>query len=204
MINPWAKKEPSQEKMMQDQRRHEIDETLLANETHPSNADVEFHLENQNKLAELTKWQQDLSPMLSQLFKNLCGVTTDEDGNLMQIDGYQAVCNFTAAKRWIDFIKPLDKNVMNGAWTIKQVNDTMIWIDDTVVQDIIEHWKEYNVEYSIAIFDYICNSILHAVYPTFLRGLNNGERIFHGKIQKTIEAKNITPIRQQKGLFGKD
>lgn len=203
-INPWKKKEPSQEEMMAQQHAYDQENVLTQSATYPTDSEYDTFNNKENLMAELTRWQQDLSPMLTQLFNDLAGVSEDNQGRLIPIEGFNAVCSTVAAKRWVDFIKPIDKNVMNGAWTIKQINDAMIEIDDTIAQDLIEHWSEYKIEYSVATFDYICNTIIHAVYPTFLRGLENGERKYHGQIQKVIETKNIVQDKKGKGLFGKE
>ena len=200
-IKPFVKKEPSQQALMEQERKFQQEDAIIASALHPQDIDAEAFAAHQNMMAELTRWQQDLSPMLKELFKNLAGLMENAKSELVQVPNFSPVCNYNAAKRWIDFITPLDKNVMNGAWTIKQINDSMIAIDQTITQDLIEHWKFYEVEYSIATFDYICNAIINAVYPTFLRGLENGERRCHGQIQKIIETKSLN-AEKKKTLFG--
>lgn len=204
MVNPFQKKEPSQEQLMAKQHQMALEADLVNSATNGQPYDEELFANKENMMAELTRWQQNLTPMLQELFLNLAGLEENDDNKLMLSPLSKPACNVFAAKRWVDFIKPIDKNVMNGAWTIKQINDSMIWIDRTIRQDIIEHYKEYNIEYSIATFDYICNMIINAVYPTFLRGLENGERKYHGQIQKYVETKNILPEKKKPTLFGKD
>lgn len=203
--NPFGKKEPSQEALLKQQHDLNMQQGVLDNAMHPQDyAENESFQQQQNLLAELTRWQQDLEPMHKDLFKDLAGLQEDADGNLIPITWFKPACNVIAAKRWVDHIKPMDKNAMNGAWTIKQINDKMIWLDRTLRQDIIEHWHQFGVEYSIATFDYICNTVIDAVYPTLLRGLENGERKYHGQIQKVIETKSLTPEKKRNSLFGKD
>jgi len=203
--NPFGKKEPSQQVLLQQQYKSQMEQGILDNAMHPQDYLESDSFQNQqNMLAELTRWQQDLTPMLTELFKDLSGLKENSEGELEPIKWYTPACNVIGAKRWVDHIKPMDKNAMNGAWTIKQINDKMIWLDRTIRQDIIEHWREFGVEYSTATFDYICNTIIDAVYPTLLRGLENGERKYHGQIQKVIETKSLTPEKRKTNLFGKE
>lgn len=201
MRNPFAAPSNNESQMMADQREYDRERSMLESATHPQNSDEMMHMERENLMAELTRWQQDLSPMLQNLFKNLAGCQEDGDGQLKIIPGYQALCNVSGARRFVDTIKPIDKNVMNGAWTIRQINDAMIALDDTNVQDIIEHWEEYGIEYSVASMDRICETIIYAMYPTFLRGLDNGERKHHGQIQKIVETKNIGSEKRRNSLL---
>lgn len=203
--NPFNKKEPSQQQFVDQQQAHSINQEVLASVMHPQDyQETEAFQQNQNMLAELTRWQQDLEPMYQTVFKDLAGLQDNERGELVPIEWFKPACNVIAAKRWVDHIKTIDKNAMNGAWTIKQINDKIIWLDRTIRQDIIEHWREFGVEYSTATFTYICQTIIEAVYPTLLRGLENGERKYHGQIQKVIETKSLTPERKKTSLFGKD
>jgi len=202
-IPPFQKKQVDETALMKLQMQKQAEQDVMASALHPQDLESEAFFQQQERLAELTRWQQDLSPMLKALFLDFAGLMEDEKGKMVPIPGYKPMCSYDAAKRWVDFVKPIDKNVMNGAWSIKQINDAMIAIDDTLAQDIIEHWKEYKVEYSLATFDLICNQVINAVYPTFMRGLNNGERNYHGKIQKVIEAKNLSPETKKPSLFGK-
>lgn len=207
LINPFQKKEPSQEKLMRQQHDMSLQQESYASSLNPGAGEIqetENFYDRQNMMAELTRWQQDLTPMQKELFMNLAGLAEDNDGNLVDDPWNKAQCSYIAAKRFVNHIKPLDKNAMNGAWTIKQINDSMIWLDSTLRQDIIEHYKEFNIEYSTATFNYICNTIINAVYPTLLRGLENGERKHHGQIQKVIETKSLMPEKKKAGLFGKD
>lgn len=205
LINPFQKirREPSQEQLMDKQHELNVDADIRQSAISGQVMDEELFQQRENMMAELTRWQQNLSPMLKELFLNLAGLREDDDGSLHHDPMAKPACSVFAAKRWVDFVKPIDKNVMNGAWTIKQINDSMIWIDRTIRQDIMEHYENYNIEYSVATFDYICNMIINAVYPTFLRGLENGERKYHGQIQKIIETKNILPEKEKQSLFGK-
>lgn len=204
LVNPFQKKEMNQEQLMNKQHRLNLDAEMMNAAITSQGWDEESFYNRENMMAELTRWQQNLSPMLRELFLNLAGLRENNNQELEIDQLSMPACNVFAAKRWVDFIKPIDKNVMNGAWTIKQINDSMIWIDRTIRQDIIEHYIKFDIEYSVATFDYICNMIINAVYPTFLRGLENGERRYHGQIQKVIETKNILPEKKKPTLFGKD
>lgn len=203
--NPFGRKEPSQKQLLAQQQKYTMEQEVMNSALHPQDyQENEAFQQNQNLLAELTRWQQDLEPMQKQLFQDLAGLKENEKGEMEVIPWFKPACNVIAAKRWVDHIKPLDKNAMNGAWTIKQINDQMIWLDRTIRHDIIEHWRTFGVEYSIATFNYICNTIIDAVYPTLLRGLENGERKYHGQIQKVIETKSLTPEKKKTSIFGKD
>jgi len=205
MRNPFMNNKSQEQILMSQQNDYTLNQEMVGSATHPQNfAEEESFREQQNLMAELTRWQQDLSPMLKELFLNLAGLMEDEEAILKKDPMNIPVCSIYCAKRWINHIKPLNMNVMNGAWSIKQINDAMIWLDGTIRQDIIEHHRKYDIEYSVATFTYICNTIINAVYPTFLRGLDNGERKFHGQIQKVIETKNILPDKKKGGLFSKD
>lgn len=205
LINPFnnSKNGRQEAKAIQEDRQYQRDAEVTASGVHPQDMDYEQLVQREGMMAELTRWQQDLGEMQRELFVNLAGLIEDDDGKLVPVPDFQPLCNQIGAKRFVDTIKPLDKNAMNGAWTIKQINDTMIAIDDMNRQDIKEHWRYYNIQYSPAVFNRICETIINGVYPTLLRGLDNGERKFHGQIQKTIETKNILPDQKRPGLFGK-
>lgn len=193
-LNPFEKKEEIEE------LSPAIDDATAAS-VYPGNQEERDFIAQKDRLAELTRWQQDLSPQYQELVWDLYGVTPDENGNLKSIDGYKAPCNLTGAYHMINILKRIDKNVMMGAWSEARMSRTIISRASMLILDLVENYEKYGIEKSK--LRYVYRLIVDTMEPTFVRGLNNGERIFHGKIQKSHEIKQIHPETEKTSFFGK-
>lgn len=202
LTNPFAKKkQPSDEDLLRQQASLQRDQAAYDSATQPTGVDEQIWLDRQEKLAELRRWQQDLSPMLNQFFLDLAGVTEDENNTYSHIKGYTPHCSLTGARRIVNFLKPIDKNVMLGNWQTMDIQRACLDKMYSFVNDLKKNYKLYGIKKNYADLTILRVMVTDYVQATYKRGWNNGERNLDGKIHKSIETNALAEVQSKKGIF---
>ena len=164
--------------------------------------DTHAQLERREVLVQLSQWQQDRSEAMQKLFLKLCGYKYNKDNNILEKVkwdvGYVTVIG---AQKLVNFIEPLDRNVMLANWDTKMLLKTMrIAIAHPIRNYIFQNHDELDL--TIEHADYIFWLIVNTVEPTYWRGWNDGERRKDKEMIKIQEIRNPLYQQKKKGIFG--
>jgi hypothetical protein len=207
MWNPFAKPE---EKKVREQQNEVADYEMQAAElSNPGpKTDIDSLLERKEALIQLSQWQQNRSPAMQKLFLKLSGYMIDKKTNRLkkvqwEKDVNYGVVSLEGAYKLVNFIEPLDHNVMLANWDTKNVIVTM--------RDAIAHplrrfifWNHLELNLSLEHAEYVFWLIVNTVEPTYWRGWNDGERRKDKEIIKINELRNPYFKNVKKGIFGKE
>lgn len=198
--NPF--KDPKEE--IRKQQKDEIDLNLAAQSlANPSQSfDEQRAAERREVLVELTQWQQDRSPMMQKLFLKLCSMNLNtEKKQLEKIPWDEPMVSMWGAKKLIDFIEPLDHNVMLANWDTKNLTLTLRdAIAHPLRRFIFQNHNKLNLKIEHA--EYIFWMIVNTIEPNYWRGWNDGERRKDREIIKVNELRNPYLQKEKKGIFG--
>lgn len=164
--------------------------------------DEQALLERRETLLQLSQWQQDRTPVMQKLFLKLCGYKYDkEEKKIYKVEWDKGYVNVLGAQKLINFIEPLDRNVMLANW-----NDQILI--RTIREGIAHPLRRFlffnHAELGLKIehAEYIFNLIINTVEPTYWRGWNDGERRKDREIIKVQELRNPYFQQKKKGVFG--
>lgn len=202
IINPFKSNKPTDEELIKQQSKNQQEAVIYEQNNQQTGIDEQMFLENREKFAELRRWQQDLSPTLKQFFLDLSGVQEQEDGKLVAVEGYTPHCNLTGARRIVNFLKPIDKNVMLGNWEKSVIQRAAEDKLCAFVNDLGKNYSLYGIKKNYADLTVIRVMVTDFVHATYIRGWNNGERNLDGKIHKSVETNALSPEKPSKTLFG--
>lgn len=200
MFNPF--RNPNEE--MRQQQREEANLSLSANTlANPAQAyDEQRAAERREVLVQLTQWQQDRSSVMQKLFLKLCSMSIDDETKMLtEVKWDSPVVSMWGAKKLIDFIEPLDHNVMLANWDTANLIKTM--------RDAIAHplrrfiFQNHNLlDLKIEQAEYVFWLIVNTIEPNYWRGWNDGERRKDREIIKVNELRNPYLQKEKKGIFG--
>lgn len=176
--------------------------TALGNPS--ANADEQALLERREALVQLSHWQQDRSESMQKLFLKLCGYFIDKKGDktvLKPIEWDKGYVSIMGAQKLVNFIEPLDRNVMLGNWGDKELTITL---RDAIAHPLRNYIKinHESIGLSIQHASYVLWLIINTVEPTYRRGWNDGERRKDREIIKINELRNPDAQQKKKNIFG--
>ena len=152
---------------------------------------------SQDQSAQLIRWQEDLDPVLLELFHNLRSEffdgkeyraiqvqQTQPDGTVVMVN-LKPKLNEEDAYNLIMILKPIiNKNTMLGTHEKKSIAKIIIKMSDDISFFISQMIG--NLKIDIATAHMIDSTVSQLVHNTYNRGLNNQERNYAGKTQKTV------------------
>lgn len=153
-------------------------------------------------LVELTKWQQDRSDSMQNLFLKLCGYYYDDKNKqLKPIKWDNGHVSIYGAQKLINFIEYADRNVMLGNWGEKNIIKTL---RDSLAHPLREYLAINHDELGLKIQHarYVFWLIMNTIEPTYWRAYNDGERRKDRETIKVNELRNPYFQEKKKGVFG--
>jgi len=124
-INPWENKQVQDAK---EQQKQEADYQMATNviSSQAEAQDDQNMYEKKEVLVQLSQWQQDRSPAMKKLFLKLSGYHLNPDTNkLSKTKWDKGHVSLYGAHKLINFIEPLDHNVMLANWDDKNLIKTL-------------------------------------------------------------------------------
>lgn len=202
LINPFQKK-PDEQRQINQQRQYERDNIVTEQATHPQAYDEQYHMEKQALLNEIRRWQQDLEPKYQRFFEDLAGIRLTESGDVVNIPNIKPFTNLNGAYHITNYLRRIDVNVMRSNYSEFRIYSNLNILLATLIQLIKDKREEWDIEKKQGVLDYIWTNCYNAMEPTYLHGLNDGERRHESEIHKIIETKNVLPKEEKRGLFQK-
>lgn len=190
----------NEEAQLREARQAQTTDTLLSNPQ--SVMDEQRSMERREVLLQLTQWQQDRSPQMRKLFEKLSAYTYDDKSKqLIKSSWDMPYCSLVGAAKLVNFIEPLDHNVMLANWSDKVLIKTM---RDAIAHPLRRYIRDNHNEIGVCIdhAEYVLWNIVNTIEPTYWRGWNNGERRMNMETTKINEVKSVNPEKKKKGLFG--
>lgn len=153
-------------------------------------------------LVQLSQWQQDRSEAMQNLFLKLCGYKYNKETHMLEKvkwdNGYVSI---QGAQKLVNFIEPLDRNVMLANWDQKVLLKTMrIAIAHPLRNYIFTNYEELGLQLEHA--EYVLWLIINTIEPTYWRGWNDGERRKDKEMIKIQEVRNPMFQPKKKTIFG--
>lgn len=201
MINPFR---AGQEKKLRGEAKQQQD-TELAFGLATSQASVmedQRILDKKEVLVQLTHWQQDRTEAMQKLFLKLSGYAYSKDKKVLQkVKWDKGFVSIFGAQKLINYIEPLDRNVMLANWDDKTLIKT---IRDGIAHPLRRFIFQNNKEISLKLehAEYVFWLIINTVEPTYWRGYKDGERKKDREIIKIQELRNPYQQQKNKGIFG--
>jgi hypothetical protein len=164
--------------------------------------DEQRMIERQEVLIQLTRWQQSRTAQMQQLFEKLSAYTYDKEKNALIPSKWDTpYCSLVGAAKLVNYIEPLDHNVMLANWSDKVLNITM---RDAIAHPLRRFIRDNHNELGIAIehAEYVFWNICNTVEPNYWRGWNDGERRKDREMIKINEVKSLNEPKKKTGLFG--
>lgn len=201
MWNPF--KESEENKAAKEQKLH-ADFQMAASTIGPTPTvpiEEQQAAERRDILVQLQKWQQDRSKQMQALFLQLSGYQIDKDLKLTATSWNKGYVSLRGAAKLVNFIEPLDHNVMLANWDDKNLVVTM---RDAIAHPLRRYLFMNNKELEMELVhaEYVFWLIVNTVEPNYRRGWNNGERLKDSKIIKVNELHNPYMQLKKKGIFG--
>lgn len=201
MYNPFRK---SEEKIVQEAKKDEMDYGLAAQAIgNPGEAaDSQILAERREVLVELSKWQQDRSGVMKNLFYKLAGVYySDTKNQLIYTKWDKGYCSLRGAAKMVNFIENLDHNVMLANWEQKYL---ILTLRDAIAHPLRRFIFMNHKSLGIKILqaEYVFWNIMNTIEPNYWRGWNDGERRKDKEIIKVHEVRNPYYRQKTKGIFG--
>jgi hypothetical protein len=159
-------------------------------------------MEKRQILVELTQWQQDRQPAMQKLFEKLSGYYYDlKSKTLMKSTWDTGYTTLIGASKLVNYIEPLDHNVMLANWSDKVLIVTM---RDAIAHPLRRYIRDNHNEIGVSIdhAEYVFWIIVNTVEPTYWRGWNNGERRMNQEMIKINEVRSVAEKEKKKQLFG--
>lgn len=184
--------------------------------------DDHIFLQQQEKNADLLKWQQDLFEELEQLKRDLRNEFKTADGEWKRKvycigqgrDGrpiYKPMPPL-ANEYFISMMetecRPLmSRNMMMSNFSEQRILDMLKHTSNTIADNMADNYDKYGIEF--VNFDHVVRLIKNVIIPAPFRALNDGERRHQRTIAKRIESFSESqsqpkPMQNKKflGLFG--
>jgi len=200
-INP-LKKKVDEGKQIQEQRQYEKGQVITHNVTDQQINDEGVVDQQRNQYAELRRWQQDLSASMRDIFEKLSGMRFGIDGNPIPIGYVKPLMNINGAFQLVNFIEPLDKNLINSNYSRDEIRTAMRWgIGYPLTQFIHDNCQDLGMQRNKGAMDFVIMLIMNTVEPTYLRALNGGDRNVDSKIYKINRIEDDRQEKEKKGLF---
>lgn len=197
--NIFNKKE-TPEQALQSQRQEDTKNMILSQPN--AQIDEAKMLERQEILIQLTRWQQSRTEQMRMLFEKLSAYTYDaKKGVLVPSTWDTPYCSLVGAAKLVNYIEPLDHNVMLANWSDKVLNVTM---RDAIAHPLRRFIRDNHKELGISIdhAEYVFWNICNTVEPNYWRGWNDGERRKDREMIKINEVKSLNEPKKKAGLFG--
>jgi len=202
-INPWENKQVQDAK---EQQKQEADYQMATNviSSQAEAQDDQNMYEKKEVLVQLSQWQQDRSPAMKKLFLKLSGYHLNPDTNkLSKTKWDKGHVSLYGAHKLINFIEPLDHNVMLANWDDKNLIKTLRdAIAHPLRRYIFQNHKQLGVEMVNA--EYVLWNIMNTIEPNYWRGYKDGERRKDKEIIKVHEQRNPYFEGKKKGIFGSE
>lgn len=172
------------------------------NALHPQNTDEEMLAMQNEKLADLRRWQQDLSPKFIKLFEKFAGIKITEAGTMVKVPGIHSRMNINGAYHIVNFLEVLDVNVIMSNYSDGGAKMSLRHgVGYPLVQFIKDNHVEFGISKNYGNLRYIITTAMNTAEPTFYRALNAGERNHDSKIYKVVRTENEQPKKEKKGIF---
>ena len=157
----------------------------------------QLELENRN---DFLRWQQELTPDLNELIKDLLGQYEDEEGNVKFPE--DALCNLTFVREVvIPKCKPfLSKNMINSRFEEKRILMMLKRTMHVIVNLMVENHDRYGV--SFVNFDGILDTIKTTCDPTPFRAWKGWTKKADITSIKEIHSFQEQREQKSKSLFG--
>lgn len=199
MFNPFKH---DQEKAIREEQKEQADYQMSMASLGAQQHEEDLAAQRKREvLMQLTQWQQDRNPALRQLFLKLSGYEMT-DGKLEPSKWDKGHVSLIGAQKLVNYIEPLDHNVMLANWQDKTLIITMREaIAHPLRRYIFTNHEELGLQLQHA--EYVFWLIINTVEATYWRGWNDGERRKDREIIKVNELRN--PYYQEKakkGIFG--
>lgn len=192
-------KDPTAEELAK-QRMQQTQEGILSQQA--AQLDEQNMMERREILLQLTQWQQDRNPTMRKLFTKLSAYDYDDKAKLLNKSKWdEPYCSLVGAAKLVNFIEPLDHNVMLANWSDKVLTVTM---RDAIAHPLRRFIRDNHKELGISIdhAEYVFWNIVNTVEPTYWRGWNNGERRMNMETTKINEVKSVNQDKKKKSIFG--
>jgi len=201
MINPFRKQQEQKSKNELKQQT-DLDYSFGLSTSQASAMEDQQVLDKREVLIQLSQWQQDRTDAMQKLFLKLCGYFFNSEKKILEkIKWDKGFVSIFGAQKLINYIEPLDRNVMLACWDdntlIKTVRDG---IAHPLRRFIFQNHKEISLKLEHA--EYVFWIIINTVEPTYWRGYKDGERKKDREIIKVQELRNPYFQQKKKGVFG--
>lgn len=203
LINPFKKKANPEEQMLKRQQELQRENIIAETSMHPQSHDEHYALEKQNLLAEIRRWQQDLTPKFKRAFEELAGCRINPNtGMPVPITHIQPLTSINGAYQLINFVKILDHNVMRSNYSEPRINLNLRYgVGYPLIQFVKDNYRELGIEKNFGKLNYIVNFLYNLVEPTYYHALNDGERRHDSQIYKVVRTENENTKPEKKGLW---
>lgn len=201
MINPFKKKQEEQLRK-QIKQQADLEYSYGLSTSQASAIEDQQVIDKREVLVQLTHWQQDRTEAMQRLFLKLCGYEFNKEKKLLQkIKWDKGFVSIFGAQKLINYIEPLDRNVMLACWEDKTLIKTIRdGIAHPLRRFIFQNHKEIGLKLEYA--EYVFWIIINTVEPTYWRGYRDGERKKDREIIKIQELRNPYFQQKKKGVFG--
>ena len=200
-LNPFAKKEPNQERMRHEDMAFDHKEGLIATATHPQATDEQVYLEQREARSDLIKWQQDLAPEMQILIHKIKREVMTQEDMWETPKGMNPMANNTFIMDMMGLVElSTSKNLINSSYS----EDRVLTALKSTLFDFRCMLQENRGVYEINKSDMhlVVRLFKNAIEPTYWRCWNNGERKYAGEFNKRVEVHTDQPEIKKKGLFG--
>lgn len=199
MWNPFKNEKEELQKAQQEEASYALASQFAAN---PNAAmDEQNAIDKREVLVQLSQWQQDRSPVMRKLFYKLSGTYPDDKKGYVNQKWNRGYCTLLGSAKLVDFIEPLDHNVMLANWDTKNL---IITLRDAIAHPlrrfIYQNHKDLGIDIEQA--EYVFWMIVNTIEPNYWRGWNDGERRKDREIIKVNELRNPYYQQKKKGIFG--
>lgn len=200
---PFQEKQPEltqRELMESEKKQHLINAALDPRPT----LDEQEKSFRKDQYAQILKWQQNrefTNRNLLMGFAALRAKQTNDGLIIYEEDPFnKKVCSIQAAKKLIEFIKPLDHNVMLANWDETKINKEMFAIATSLMDFSMYNSEDFEID--IKDYEYIIDTMVTAQHPSYQRGLNDGERRVMKETIKVNEVSTGQPQKPIQKVFG--
>ena len=203
LINPFTKKDNSEAVILDKQQKYVRENIVTESSVHPQAVDEHYAIEKNNLLAEIRRWQQDLSPKFRQAFEELAGVRINAaSGMVVEVQEVKPLMSINGAYQLINYVKILDHNVMRSNYSETRINLNLRYgVGYPIIQFVKDNYRQLGIEKNFGKLNYIVNYLYNLVEPTYFHALNDGERKHDSQIYKVVRTENENTEPKKKGLW---
>lgn len=186
--------------------QQELNEQDIAAST---TADEQFLMQKNEDNADLTRWQQDLDPLIKKMVNKLLRLELNEEGELESVVDEQGnpiepLCSRECVHNIIALLTPVaSQNVINSKFTDEEIYRTEKELEKTIIIDILltEHLKNGTALTNLSEVKKIFRS---CSLPTHFRALGGFEAMNQRQIRTVKELHSQGPMiepQRKKGIF---